>query len=90
MIRLIDQPINLKLVDSNLEFESWIDLMELYHKIYDTDQVQGVLLKVMKSEERKQFTDILNLKKKGLVNEAKRTIESLLETCANYRLKSII
>lgn len=52
--------------DSNPQEEYWFDLLELYHRIYNTDEVQGILLKVMNKQERQQFTDILNLKKRGL------------------------
>lgn len=42
--------------------------MELYHHLYETDQVQGVLLRVMGVKQREQMLQIINSKSKGLIS----------------------
>ena len=64
--------------------------MELYHHLYETDEVQGVLLRVMGAKERERLGGVFVSKSKGLIHDAKRTLDDILTVCNNNRLKKFL
>jgi hypothetical protein len=52
--------------------------------------VQGILLRVMASEQRSKMLQVINSKSKGLITEAKKNLEELFRACTNRRIRKFI